>query len=379
MRFDEKEALLQIKEGKKLEEFSYNDYEWAKEPMHWPTRLMILAALTYHGKKAYLEIPKNGWTQRAAKMAVTADYHAISVIPDELKQHCAKAFTEHYLKQDRKGLDEYKRVFKEQTDIFRNACIGYNPGLSDNKNEFLIRLSKKNMKQKVAAPKAEIGNYGLDFNGDEEFYSEAEMTPDKFLSLPTQAQTKELLLALLNSDMDFPGDFIKKISIPRRNAMYYEKAGDHETAEYWKSKILLYLDKDLCMLIADKHPEAALSATPYLTADAVQRFWDRKKETCSPKEMTVWFLKFPESVLNESMRSEVMVNRAVLKHAPNLFKGSDEARKHLLRSPNDVLYLPEYQTPGFILLDGVNLNKSSVELIENESFREKVKIALNIA
>lgn len=379
MKFNEKEALLQIRdEGKKLSEFHLEDYEWEQQPKHWPTRLMVLAALTHHGVDAYLEVPEKEWTQRTAKMAVTANYRAISAIPDALKQHCVIPFTNHYLKQDRASMIEYKALFRQQSDIFRSSCISFNPGLSDDKNDMMRRYENKKLKVNIMAPKKDIGNYVLDFTDDEEFSSVNELTPERFLSLPTKEQTEEKLRLLLQSDMDFPGDFIKKISIPRRNAMYYEKLGDMETANYWKGKILPYLNKELCLLIAEKHPEAALSAAPYLTKEAIKAFWERKKESCSGKELALWFVRFPEDMLDAEMIKDIPTSRAVLSHAPSLYKDTEEAKKHLLRNPNDVLYLPQYQTPGFLLLDGVNLNKQTVEMIENENFREKTKIALNL-
>lgn len=379
MRFNEKEALLQIKnEGKKLQEFRLEDYEWEQEPKSWPTRLMVLAALTYHGVDAYLEVPQTEWTQRTVKMAVTINYHAINAIPEIWKPHCVMAFTGHYLKQDRASMAEYKSVFRQQSDAFRSSCISFNPGLSDDRKDMMRRYENKKLKTNVVAPKKDTGNYVLDFTDDEEFSSVNELTPEHFLSLPVAEQTEEKLRLLLQSDMDFPGDFIKKLSIPRRNAVFYEKTGDIETSNYWKAKILPYLNKEICLLIASAHPEAALSATPYLTKEAVKAFWDRKKCICSGKELAVWFMKFPEEVLDESMIKDIPTSRGVLNHAPTLYKGTEEAKKHLLRNPNDVLYLPDYQTPGYILLDGVNLNHQTVELIENEKFREKVKIALNL-
>ena len=94
--------------------------------------------------------------------------------------------------------------------------------------------------------------------------------------------------------------------------------------------------------------------------------------------MTAWFLKFPPELLDESMRPDLYVNWQVLKYAPDIFLGSEEARHYLLRSPNDVLKLPEYQSAGILLLDGVRLNNESLNLIANEKFREKVRLALNI-
>lgn len=379
MKFNEKEALLQIKDGKTLKEFKKEDYDWEQEPTHWPTRLMVLAALTYQKEMSYTEIPENEWTQRAAKMAVTSDYKAILFVPDQLKQHCVIPFANHYLKQDRLSMPEYKKVFRQQTEIFQISCISFNPGISDDRDDMMRRYNKKILKQPVMIPKKETGNYELDFTGDEEFSSKDELTPYSFLSLPVTMQTEEKLMKLVDSDLDFPGDFIKKLLIPRRNAMFYANEGDIETSEYWKKKIIPYLNKEICETIAEKHPEGALATTPYLQKESVKKFWERKKEICSAKEMTEWFLKFPAEMLDEDMRKDIVVNRMVLKHAPEIMKGSDEAKRHLLRNPNDVLYLPEYQTPGFLLLDGVKLDKQTVEMISNESFREKVKIALNIA
>lgn len=378
MLFDEKETLLAIKEGKELKEFVYENYEWEKEPSVWPTRLMVLATLTYHGKDAYLEIPESAWTPRTAKMAVEANFRAIDVIPEHLKCYCSKVFTEQYLKQSRRTIKEYMDIFHKQPEMFQNSCIGYNPGLSKNKEERMRRITQKINAYRTTAPKPEIGNYELSFEGDEDFSNPEEMTPNKFLNLPAEEQTESLLRAMLDMDIKFPQDFLKTLIMPLRNASYYKRIENQELSEYWNAKILPYLDKEFCIFISEKHPEAAISFPMYLTPKAVQMFWDKEKEKSTPKDMTKWFISFPEHLLNDTMLPDIAVNQMAMHHAPRLLKGSKEAKQFLLKMPNAVLSLPEYQTPGFLLLDGVVLNKKTVEKIANEAFREKVKIALNI-
>lgn len=151
-----------------------------------------------------------------------------------------------------------------------------------------------------------------------------------------------------------------------------------KAAEFWKGRLIPYLNREVCLYIASVHPEGSIKTPMYLAKESVADFWIRKKENCSDKEMTVWFLKFPKEFLTEDMKEDICVTWQALRHAPEIFVGSEEAKKYLLRHPNDALQLPEYQTPGILLLDGVRLDSKTVEMIKNEKFREKVKLALNI-
>lgn len=377
-KFDEYEALKEIKEGKLLSAFKIEDYEWdeGKTPTIWPTRLMVLATLTYHGNTAYMEIPVNCWTTRAAKMAVALDYHAIAVIPDKYKAPCAQAFVDFYLKQTRKEMPEYLALLRNQPDVFQLACARINPGLS--KTPVVTFRPGKNLARSMPLPPKMTAEFKLDFAGDDDFSDEDELTPENFLILPVEKQTQEKLEQLLEEDINFPDDFLKRLSIPLRNSRYYEVHGDVQTAGFWKARILPYLSREMCQHIAMLHPEAAIETPLYLTKECVMAFWNRKKEECSDRDMTVWFLKFPKEYLDVSMKEDIYVTWQALKHAPEIFLGSEEAKHYLLKHPNDVLQLPEYQTPGILLLDGVRLNTKTLQLIENEKFREKVKLALNI-
>lgn len=377
-KFDEYTALTEIKDGKLLAEFKVEDYEWedGKEPTIWPTRLMVLATLTYHGKNAYMEIPNTCWTARAAKMAVTADYHAIDVIPETYKTPCAAAFVDAYLKQTRKEMPEYLAMLRKQPDVFQLACARINPGLS--KTPINTWRPSNNMARSMPLPTKLGGEFALNFSGDEELAEDDELTPDNFLTLPIEEQTSELLDKLLELQEDFPDDFILRLSIPLRNSRYFAAQGNMEMSEFWKSRIIPYLNRDICIKIATMHPEAAIKTPLYLTKEMVMNFWNKKKETCSDRELSAWFLKFPKDYLSPEMKDDLYVTWQVLRHAPEIFVGTDEARRYLLKHPNDVLQLPEYQTPGILLLDGVRLNPKTLDMIKNEKFREKVRLALNI-
>lgn len=379
-KFDEYKALEEIRDGKLLCDFHIEDYDWdeGKEPVMWPTRLMVLATLTYHGKDAYMEIPEHCWTARAAKMAMQEDYHAIEYIPPLYKSYCAKQFTDYYLKNTRKELVEYLDVLRKQPEEFQLACARINPGLSTGKIPILLKNRSKNIARSMPLPPKAPEEFTVDLSEDEEYATEDELTPEAFLLLPVEKQTKERLYLTLDQDLDFPEDFIKRLSIPNRNAVYYSKQGKSDNVAFWKEKIIPYLNKEVCLDIAKKHPEASIKTPVYLDKESVLQFWNRKKTQCSSREMTAWFLKFPPELLDESMRPDLYVNWQVLKYAPDIFLGSEEARHYLLRSPNDVLKLPEYQSAGILLLDGVRLNNESLNLIANEKFREKVRLALNI-
>lgn len=379
MKFDEYTAIKEISEGKKLNEFQAESYEWneGKFPTIWPTRLMVLAALTYHGADAYLEIPEHCWTARAAKMAVRANYRAIKRIPDPYKNSCAVEFVSHYLIQTRAELKDYYQVLQEQPEMFQLACGRLNPGLSKNPQAYQSRRTK-NMSRSMPLPPMVGGNFGLNFAGDEEYSDQDELTPENFLTMPVEKQSKDRLVRLLELDVDFPPDFIKRLSIPNRNAAYYRSLGEMAAAVFWEKKIIPYLNREVCERIAFAHPEASLETPAYLSKEGVKNFWDRKKESCTDRELTQWFLKFPLEVLDESMREDLYVTNQVLKKAPAIFLGSDEARRYLMQHPNDVLRLPEYQTPGILLLDGVHLTPQTLGLIANERFREKVRLALRI-
>ena len=85
--------------------------------------------------------------------------------------------------------------------------------------------------------------FTVDLSEDEEYATEDELTPEAFLLLPVEKQTKERLYLTLDQDLDFPEDFIKRLSIPNRNAVYYSKQGKSDNVAFWKEKIIPYLNK----------------------------------------------------------------------------------------------------------------------------------------
>ena len=177
---------------------------------------------------------------------------------------------------------------------------------------------------------------------------------------------------------DLPFDFIKQISIPNRNAAFYAKKGNQALADFWKSKIILYLNLDICKEIAIKHPEASIATPAYLDKNAVMAFWNWKKESVSKQEMTKYFLQFPETVLDASMADDLVISEDVLNHAPNILKDTEYCRKFLSRNPAAILRHPELQPPARILAFGVPLNSKTISSIADEDFRERLALALRI-
>ncbi|MCD8083851.1 MAG: hypothetical protein LUE86_10175 [Clostridiales bacterium] len=387
MRFDELIALQEIRNGKKLADFHKEDYEWEDgEYFDLPTVLMVLAALTYNKENGYMEVPENEWSDRAAILAVSKNFKALNRIPDASKPKAIAAMIEASGKVTRKDLPQFLSILNEQPISVLQKCLKQSPDMERFLNEENRRAMPRKQepgKQKMTPPAERMDTappsaFSIDFASDPEFSDPDEVTVDMFLSLPAAEQTKKRLDALLASDEDLPGNFIKRLSIPNRNAVFYTKTGDMEKAAFWKAKIIPYLGLDICKEIAFKHPEASIETKMYLSKEGVAAFWKRKRQTASKLAMTQFFLAFPETTLDVSMAYDIVLSCEVLEHAPSVLKSSEAARKYFNRNPADILRLPAYQTPGKLLACGVPLNKKNLNRIVDEDFREKVAVALNI-
>lgn len=144
--------------------------------------------------------------------------------------------------------------------------------------------------------------------------------------------------------------------------------------------LIPFLNKDVCMHIADFHPEASIRTPSYLKAKSVNAFWERLIQANTSKVvLTSYFLKFPEKAENKSFIDNINISWEVLAHAPTFLVGSEQARIYLNAHPNDIFRLPEvYQEERRILADGVAITKGNIPLIKNDTLRQNVALAFNI-
>lgn len=375
----ELEALYKIRDGEALRNVVKDGEK--------PTRLMVLAVLTHHKERGWQEIPAEEWTDWAAALATSKNFRALKGIPEEKKIRIIPAIVEASGTITRKELDEFIDVINQQPAPVLEKMIRRSRDMERFiRPEVFAKLnapgpSKVGGMQKKTdriSPEYEKDMFLMDFSGLEEFSDPDELTPEAFLSLSSKEQTREKLNALLESDHDFPGDFIRRLSIPNRNAAFYKKEGDESLFQYWKSRIIPYLDLETCRMIAGLHPEGSTGTPFYLTKDAVTAFWNKKRQLCTKRQMTDYFLSFPQEVLSPFMEPDLISGKDVLLHAPMVLKGTELARKHFNRHPADILDASEYQTPERVIAYGVPLNSRTIRKIADPELREKVAVALGI-
>lgn len=384
MEFDELSLIKEIADGRKLDSFKKEDYN-LPEGTVFPTQLMILAALSWHGKEGYLEVPDDSFSERAAFLAVQKNFRALNRIPDERKAKLTPALLEAAGKIHRNELGEFLSVLEAQSpDVLKRMTrrsadiLRFLPPEKRKEIERQKEMQKKGQLKAENMPKQEENSFAYGFEYEEEFSNPDETTSQMFLLLPVKEQTKDRLDALTDKEEDLPWDFIKRISIPNRNAAFYIKEGNQNLAEFWKARIIPYLNLEVCREIAAKHPESSIATPAYLDKKAVKAFWERKKDMVTKAEMTRYFLKFPEEMLDPSMSEDLVLSEKVLSHAPKLLKDTDYCRKFLSRNPAAVLRIPELQTPPRILAFGVPLNSRTIQSVKDIAFREKLAMALRI-
>ena len=204
-------------------------------------------------------------------------------------------------------------------------------------------------------------------------------TVDSFFSKPAAERTKEELMLFVMSKDRLPNNFIKRLIQPLRNEHMYRQQGDNEKADMFKKEILPYINKDLCLMIAEKHPEASIDTPSFLTEEAVHRFMKEVKAQGSDKMTRYFFNAFPEKFLTKEMLDDVVIDFNTLNHAPDVLYDSEPANRLLNRYPFRVMELPEqYQTEERIMRQTVVLNESTIRQIKNKELRENVRLALNI-
>lgn len=377
--YQELDAIKEIIAGKSISEFED------------PTALMYIAAIRTD-KKAWKSIPANRWNnRRLVRMAVKQDFRALETIPEELRVFCIAEFNGWSNKLTRKTLDDYMRIYNSQSETFIAKSLHAENAMSrflkpcNKKYEIHLKQDAKrdpSVKKREETPtmvsyqNREECRYDF-MNADGLFNDDNDA--DIFLALPVEKQTEQRLTNLLNSEKDFPADFIKRLITPNRNAAFYQKKGDVEKAVEWKAKCIPYLSAAICKTIADAHPEGSAATPQFLSAEAVSRFWDKKAADHTAVEMTQYFMLFPEEMLNPEMAQKINISWQVLRHAPTLLCNSEGARKYLNRNPADVLRLQEcYQTRKRILADRVPINKGTLPLIKNEELRTAVAYAFGL-
>ena len=366
----ELEAIKKISEGEKLNAFTPQ------------TKLMCLALVTYQ-KGSYKQIPEMYWNKRLAALAVNKDFRALAVIPKMFYPSCVAEFALWGNKMTAEDEKEWVTLFNEQSERFMKGVVKRCPRLErfideEKKTASIEMVSRENEFKKpvkrVKVPKFPEESFEMLFQEDRDV-----MDPESFFSLNIKYKTIDRLSQIVESDALFPADFIERLSLPNKNAYYYRQAGNTEMEEYWNRQKLPYLNRDICMKIACKHPEGAITTAPYITKEAVQDFFYRNSSVLSKAELTDYFLSFPPGTLDGSMAKYVRMSWQVLAHAPEALCNTEEADRYLKRFPWDILRLPEcYQTEDRLITAGVKLSGKNLQYIRNAEMREKIALALNI-
>ena len=366
----ELEAIKKISEGEKLNAFTPQ------------TKLMCLALVTYQ-KGGWRQIPEMYWNKRLAALAVNKDFRALSVIPELFYPSCVAEFAIWGNKMTARDEKEWVTLFNEQSEQFMKGVVKHCPSLErfiskEKKTDSIEMVSKgnefKKPAKKVEVPQFPEKSFEMLFQEDRDV-----MDPESFFSLNIKYKTLEKLSQIVESDALFPADFIERLSLPNKNAYYYRKAGNSEMEEYWNRQKLSYLNRDICMKIAHKHPEGAITTAPYITKEGVRSFFDRNNAVLSKAELTDYFLSFPPATLDASMARYIRMSWQVLAHAPEALCDTEEADRYLKRFPWDILRLPEcYQTEDRLITAGVKLSAKNLQYIRNAEMREKIALALNI-
>ena len=208
-----------------------------------------------------------------------------------------------------------------------------------------------------------------------------EMNAEAFIHAPVKEQEFEWLQALLDADILFPPYFLKSLVRPLVNIEFYKKNGDKENEAYWEKQKLPYINKEVCQVIANSHPEAAIETPSFITKRAVNEFWTKHVEDLDAKTLTTYFLAFPESVLSSYMADDIFVTEKVLCHAPNIMKDTTAAWQFISRNPKYIFSLPwQYQREGLLVGGSINIAdlKANVDKIINTELREKIVLAFDI-
>lgn len=383
----ELEAVKKISEGETLDRFSveYRNRE-GNIVITNATKLMSFAAATYH-KKAYREILNENWSKSLVKLCMKNDYRTVTVVPEMFLSSCVERFTLKegtFTRNDKDGIDEYKKIFNSMPEDFVNACLKVKPSLIrylDNAGEKSKRVAdgnrvKPHIKNSVLPDPSVPDGFRKNIVSDDKI---PHYDGNDFLRLPASAKTEQMLKTIIMSDKFLDPSFIKDLTVPQRNAFFYKKHGDEKRAAYWNSQVLPYVTQDLCVHIAELHPEASIATPGLLKKDAVDRFFNRLVESERFGLIRFYFNLFPENVLDLKYMQYITPDLDVICHAPHLLQGTEYSYRYFTRHPYDILNVPGvYQTANLLLRDGVKLNSHTIKKIEDHDLRNIVALALNI-
>ncbi len=372
----ELDAINLVKDGTKIEEFNF------------PTTLMLFTAVNYQ-KDGWKSVPDQmRWGKRLAKLAVSKDYQAIKVIPDQIKPACAFEFANSELMQSRKTIKDWQETFLQMDEKFIRKVVNLRPSLNkyipDDRESLKTSLiipaeKKKPLRLTIAKEQNEYEMIGEDEALGGEVLTG--MTGEEYLALPREQKTEELLDKVISAKRPLPEDFIKTLILPNRNAFFYQKKGDMARFEAEKKEILPFITKGKCTLIARVHPEASLGTPQFLDNTHLGSFWKKTKAT-NPEKLYRYFMKLPKENLTVNMLYDIKVDADIINHAPDLFT-TEEGRvileKFLDKNAYAVMYLPEqFQYVKYLVKDGVTLDRRTIRHIKNKDLRKKVQIALKI-
>ena len=365
----EKDAILMINKGEPLSSFN---------PV---TDLMALAAVK-SGKGRWKEVPSYAVTHRVARNMVFSDFRALERIPEEMRGRCYKEFGANAIRVTRKTEDDYRRILNEQPMKFIRKCVNRSSAVKkfltiDHANE--IRSGGKEVKSEYAAGTA-LPTYTMphfDMSFEEDMDGDVKVSsPASFIYLPANEQTPERLYNLLMTNQLFPSDYIKMLCTPNRNVKYYSGKGNAEKAAKWKEKVIPWLNRDVCVKVAELHPEASIDTPTYLNAAFVHHFFEKMNGEISPQDLAKYYCKFPADYLSYEDAELVEPSWEVLRHTPEILAGTEYAQRYLIRHPEAVLRLPAvYQTREAVLMDGVPLTRGGIAQIKDEEFKELLMLA----
>lgn len=388
---DSLNTIQEIRSGKPLTDFDEENV----------TPIMVLAALNV--RNAWKEVPAKLRNRRFAKMALQKDFRNLETIDDKIKPHCYRIFADWATRLTRKDVADYKRILNAQEDSFIFGCMRQNNRVK----QFVDsnRLPRTNRQQNFTAPSnpgtkpqkdTQVERFYVDADEfsaydftDTELGSADELNPEAYLARPVKLQTIEDLEQLLSLPDRFPADFIDRLQMPYRNAAFYQAQNDTEKAQLWKDRQIPWLNKAVCLHIAQMHPEASIKTPGYLTKDSVMEYWQWTLENdISDKTRTEYYLGFPAELLDKSMLKDIDIDWRIIRHTPDFFieeteEGrkvfSDAARKYLNKHPNDVFRLPrQFQTITKLISDGTVLNIGNIVRIEDPEIRALIACAMGL-
>ena len=374
---DEYDAQVMIHNGTPLSSFSR------------ATKLMTFTAVTSR-KEGWREIPANQFGKLLSKLAVKQDYRAISRIPEELTLFTVYEFVMAKQNLGREELPVWVKLFNMQSSEFITKCVKLLPSCmqyvdDEKKTHSLTMMANARIENSFKVnPQIEDPDEPKTIQNSDSYslvFDDEEITPSTFFMLPAEERTPKALEKLVQSREFLPDNFIEQLILPGRNAIYLKRAGDMESAMASAKEMLPYVTKDLCMKIAYFHPEASIKTPSFLSEEGVRNFMTYlKNKNFAPDIRAYYFLKFPEKYLKLEDTEGLRPSKALLMHAPNILKNSEIANAYLGRYPYEVFTLPmQYQNVNTVLRVGANaLNERNINKIQNEEFRKKLKLALNL-